>query len=124
MRRRVFGEYQSTAPSRFLSEIPAELVQQQESRADAMRPQARGWGYAPTPYRRTAPPRPREFHPEDEDQSSRGGLRAGSKVRHPMFGVGTVHSVEELDDDVKVVVTFASVGRKTLRAKYAKLQPA
>lgn len=41
-----------------------------------------------------------------------------------MFGVGTVKSVEELDDDVKVVVTFATVGTKTLRAKYAKLQPA
>jgi hypothetical protein len=41
-----------------------------------------------------------------------------------MFGVGTVQSVEELDDDVKVVVKFTTVGTKTLRAKYAKLQPA
>ena len=66
----------------------------------------------------------REYQPEDEDQSGRGGLRQGSRVRHAMFGVGTVMSVEELDDDVKVVVTFQSVGRKTLRAKYARLQPA
>jgi hypothetical protein len=35
-----------------------------------------------------------------------------------------VQSVEELDDDVKVVVKFTTVGMKTLRAKYAKLQPA
>jgi DNA helicase-2/ATP-dependent DNA helicase PcrA len=124
MRRRVFGEYQSTEPSRFLAEIPPHLIEHQESRAETTRGPARGWGYAPTPYRRAASPRPREFHAEDEDQSGRGGLRAGSRVRHPMFGVGTVHSVEDLDDDVKVVVTFASVGRKTLRAKYAKLQPA
>jgi DNA helicase-2/ATP-dependent DNA helicase PcrA len=125
MRRRVFGEYQSTEPSRFLSEIPPHLLQHQESRAEAMRGPARGWGYAPTPYRRASAPAARpEFHAEDEDQSARGGLRAGSRVRHPMFGVGTVHSVEDLDDDLKVVVTFASVGRKTLRAKYAKLQPA
>ena len=40
----------------------------------------------------------------------------------PMFGVGTVMSVEELDDDVKVVVKFGSVGQKTLRARYAKLE--
>ena len=39
-----------------------------------------------------------------------------------MFGVGTVMSVEELDDDLKVIVKFASVGQKTLRAKYAKLE--
>jgi hypothetical protein len=31
-------------------------------------------------------------------------------------------SVEELDDDIKLVVRFASVGTKTLRAKYAKLE--
>jgi hypothetical protein len=42
-------------------------------------------------------------------------------VRHPQFGVGTILSVEELADDVKLVVRF-SVGPKTLRAKYAKLE--
>jgi hypothetical protein len=42
-------------------------------------------------------------------------------VRHPQFGVGTILSVEELADDVKLVVRFA-VGAKTLRAKYAKLE--
>jgi hypothetical protein len=31
-------------------------------------------------------------------------------------------SVEELDDDTKLVVRFVSVGTKTLRAKYAKLE--
>ncbi len=123
MRRRVFGEYQNTEPSRFLDEVPPELRKHEESRAEAARAPQRNWSYAATPYRR-APERPREIQPEDEDQSGRGGLRQGSRVRHAMFGVGTVMSVEELDDDVKVVVTFASVGRKTLRAKYARLQPA
>jgi hypothetical protein len=35
--------------------------------------------------------------------------------------VGTILSVEDLTDDVKLVVRF-SVGPKTLRAKYAKLE--
>jgi hypothetical protein len=35
--------------------------------------------------------------------------------------VGTVVSVEHLDDDAKVVVRF-SIGQKTLRARYAKLE--
>ena len=120
-RRRVFGDYQSTEPSRFLDEIPPQLVQHEESHAEAARAAARGWGYAPNPYRHQ-PPRRREVAAEDEDQSGRGGLRAGGRVRHPMFGVGTVVSVEELDDDLKVVVKFGSVGQKTLRAKYAKLE--
>ncbi len=124
MRRRIFGEYKDTEPSRFLDEIPPELQRHEESRAETMRTPARSWGYAATPYSRAPQRPPREVQPEDEDQSARGGLRVGGRVRHAMFGVGTVKSVEELDDDVKVVVTFTTVGTKTLRAKYAKLQPA
>ena len=62
------------------------------------------------------------FAYEAEDQSIPGGLRSGAKVRHGQFGVGMVLSVEQLDDDMKVIVRFASVGTKTLRAKYAKLE--
>ena len=57
-----------------------------------------------------------------EERIRRRRLAPGRKVRHGQFGVGTVLSVEELDDDKKLVVKFASVGTKTLRAKYAKLE--
>ena len=61
---------------------------------------------------------------EDEDQSAgSGGIVPGARVRHAQFGIGTVISVEPLDDDAKLVVRFA-IGQKTLRAKYARLQPA
>ena len=60
---------------------------------------------------------------EDEDQSAAGGVVPGARVRHAQFGVGTVISVEPLDDDAKIVVRFP-IGQKTLRAKYARLQPA
>ncbi|MEP7118760.1 MAG: UvrD-helicase domain-containing protein, partial [Acidobacteriota bacterium] len=135
MRRRVFGEYKDTEPSRFLDEIPPQLVKHEESRAEIMRSSSsRGWGYAANPYgrggggrsggaertERTERPS-RTYAVEDEDQSGRGGLRSGAKVKHAMFGTGTVMSVEELDDDLKLVVKFTTVGTKTLRAKYAKL---
>ena len=51
-------------------------------------------------------------------------LKLGMKVRHPQFGIGTVLSVEALDDDTKLVVHFVNGGRKTLRAKFARLEPA
>ncbi len=51
-------------------------------------------------------------------------LRPGMRVRHQQFGVGSVISVEELTDDTKLVVRFAGIGQKTLRAKYARLEPA
>jgi DNA helicase II / ATP-dependent DNA helicase PcrA len=133
-RRRVFGDYQATQPSRFLEEIPADLVEQELSAYSspyaAPRSGAGGWDYRPNPYGRggrgggSSRVRDREesFAYEHEDQSVPGGLRSGAKVRHGQFGVGTVLSVEQLDDDMKVIVRFASVGTKTLRAKYAKLE--
>jgi DNA helicase-2/ATP-dependent DNA helicase PcrA len=135
-RRRVFGDYQGTQPSRFLDEIPPDLMEQEfpfgaggagwAGRAGG----GAGWNYAPNPYGRGGSGRGRSRAREDiepfayeaEDQSIPGGLRSGAKVRHGQFGVGTVVSVEELDDDLKVIVRFNSVGMKTLRAKYAKLE--
>jgi DNA helicase-2/ATP-dependent DNA helicase PcrA len=51
-------------------------------------------------------------------------LRPGMRVRHAQFGVGSVITIEPLDDDTKLVVRFNAVGVKTLRAKYARLEPA
>jgi DNA helicase-2/ATP-dependent DNA helicase PcrA len=134
-RRRVFGDYQSTEPSRFLDEIPFELIDEIPSAAysSAMsyggRGRNGGSGYGSDgSFNRFRRPDRREPEPnyayEDEDQSSPTGLKAGLRVRHAQFGVGTVVSVEPLDDDTKLVVRFNAVGTKTLRAKYAKLEPA
>ncbi|MDH4066299.1 MAG: ATP-binding domain-containing protein, partial [Acidobacteriota bacterium] len=128
-RRRVFGEYQTTEPSRFIEEIPPDLVEQALSSMSAgSRASRGGWEYRANPYGRLPrrPDRLREtpavFVYEDEDQS--GGLRPGLRVKHGQFGIGTVLSVEDLGDDQKLVVRFTTVGQKTLRANYAKLERA
>ena len=131
-RRRVFGDYQSTEPSRFIDEIPVELVDEAPSGAFAMpagyRPRPASYGdYGSRGFRRQPPQEPTpvpRYSYEDEDQSAPLGLKVGLRVKHPQFGPGTIVSVEPLDDDTKLVVRFAAVGTKTLRAKYAKLQPA
>jgi DNA helicase-2/ATP-dependent DNA helicase PcrA len=162
-RRRVFGEYQPTEPSRFLDEIPKELVDEVEAPSAAYasrrqpffemranpygrRPQSdwderptRGGisgpsrgagaragsaGYTSSPAANT--PRGRIFGPEDEDQSvsATGGYKAGLRVRHAQFGVGTIIAVEGGDADLKLIVRFASVGQKKLMARFANLEPA
>lgn len=128
-RRRVFGEYQSMEPSRFMDEVPPQLIERIEPAYPTSTYQGSfggGFGRSNSYGRGSARPgtATREapaYSYEDEDQSSLLGLRLGAKVRHPAFGVGTILSVEELADDVKLVVRF-SVGPKTLRAKYAKLE--
>ena len=43
-------------------------------------------------------------------------------MKHAQFGPGTVVSVEDLEDDQKLVVKFASVGRRRCAPSYAKLR--
>ena len=129
-RRRVFGEYQSCEPSRFLDEIPAGLVERvapaPSTRYDSAFSHSH-YDFRTNPYGRKGSGRFREREPayayENEDQSS-AEVRLGMRVRHAQFGVGTVTAVEEHNDDVKVTVRFVSVGVKKLLAKYAKLEPA
>ena len=115
-RRRVFGEYQNTEPSRFIDEIPADLIEAGSSRGAAS-----STAIAVTdgrlPSQSLRPPRLRDrsesddpdakvptqnFQYEEEDQTP--GLRPGARVTHAQFGPGTVVSVEDLEDDQKLVV--------------------
>jgi DNA helicase II / ATP-dependent DNA helicase PcrA len=130
-RRRIFGEYQNSEPSRFIEEVPAELVDRRLPTYSSSPYQSNFYDFRYNPYggRGRRGTRVREegavYAYENEDQSSLDlSLRIGMKVRHPQFGIGTVLSVEALNDDTKLVVRFTAVGRKTLRAKYAKLEPA
>src|SRR4051795_2111841 len=133
-RRRVFGEYKSSEPSRFIDEVPAELLERVAPTysSSAYQGNFAHYEFRTNPYgrggRRGGSDRVSEASPtyayEDEDQSTGMALKLGMKVRHPQFGIGTVLSVEALDDDTKLVVRFTSVGQKTLRAKFARLEPA
>ncbi len=128
-RRRIFGEYQASEPSRFIDELPATLVDRiapSFSSSSGYQGSFPHYEFRTNPYGRGR--RVKEAGPayayEDEDQTTGMTLRPGMRVRHPQFGVGSVISVEALDDDTKLVVRFAAVGQKTLRAKYARLEPA
>jgi DNA helicase-2/ATP-dependent DNA helicase PcrA len=124
-RRRVFGDYQSTEPSRFLDEIPTELVDRIEPTRAAPRwqpyelrnPYARRYGSRSEAHDEQA----RAYDYESEDQSA-PGVRTGMRVRHRQFGIGTVVSVEDHGDDVKLTVKFLTAGTKKLLARYAGLE--
>jgi DNA helicase-2/ATP-dependent DNA helicase PcrA len=130
-RRRVFGEYQSTEPSRFLEEIPADLV---ERIAPAYASSYQGsfnhghYEFRTNPYGRKGKSarfkEPEAAYKYEEEDQSIHAMRSGMRVRHAQFGIGTIVSVEEHNDDMKITVRFNLVGVKKLLAKYAKLEPA
>ena len=127
-RRRVFGEYKASDPSRFLEEIPSALLEVVDPMLSTPAPDPTTFGRPRRGRRRNAPAADAhdEIQPdygydyENEDQSLIS-IRPGTRVRHPTFGVGTILTVEPLTGDMKLRVRFADVGQKTLRAKYAKL---
>ena len=121
-RRRVFGEYRSTEPSRFLDEIPPELVATVPG-AHFQAPERRRSGGTSRQWERSASAAAPAFDDADEDQSA-GQVRPGMRVRHDTFGIGVIAAVEPAVGDLKLTVRFDGVGHKKLLARYARLRPA
>lgn len=102
--RVIRGQGQRTVSSPFLRELPAEDLEILELR-DAPYSSASRAGTLRSP-------------------SSAGRFSTGSRVRHPMFGVGVVVDVSEMGSGTRIVVQFNTFGRKTLILESARLEPA
>jgi len=104
-RRRLYGHESYGQPSRFLSEIPSELVED-------IRPQVKvsrviSAGKKPSAgWREPAP----------------SGLKLGQEVTHAKFGPGVVVNYEGQGKHARVQVNFQDVGMKWLVLAYANLQ--
>jgi DNA helicase-2/ATP-dependent DNA helicase PcrA len=104
--RRLHGVDQFGLPSRFISEIPAELVEEVRPRIQVSRPMYTGRGA----------PRLRD------DPSPAPGMRLGQRVRHIKFGDGVVLRLDGHGQGAQVEVNFERVGRKILMLAYANLE--
>ena len=102
--RRLHGTDIFNPPSRFLKEIPAELI-------DEIRPRAQ----TTTPYARK---RSSSFN----DATSDIGFSLGDKVSHPSFGDGIVLNYEGVGESASIQINFEAVGTKWLMLSFAKLK--
>ena len=117
--RMLYGSASANPPSRFIGELPAELVQQVGRAAPG--------GFADTSSAAAKVSRSSSTGLDtDADgqsgKSQRLDLSAGSKVRHAKFGVGTVVSVSESAGDRIVTIAFPNLGIKKLLESYASLE--
>ena len=126
-RRRVFGEYQNTDPSRFFLEIPSHLAQVLEPTipesiyGSAIRKNRRQSTSKRGRWSESEEAPPALYDDASEDQSY-GGISPGARVSHTTFGIGTVVRIEPMPTDVKIIVRFVSVGEKKLFARFADLK--
>jgi DNA helicase-2/ATP-dependent DNA helicase PcrA len=124
-RRRIFGDYQFNPPSRFLGEVPNQLLDQP---AVGGLHKAAGHNLASL-FDQAEPDLPDDDPFIDDDEvrmvpDAEEGLRIGLQVRHIKFGVGTVRRIEGEGDNQKVTVYFHRFGPKKLLVKFAGLEPA
>lgn len=151
--RRIFGNEQqlrASLPSRFLAEVPSELVDTVRGSMSEIGQQRRyepdpEYSYSPeefarrvrgtpppsrTPSRSTSTPSKTPSFGKSASAFAFGKKSAGSdpmlgqKVRHPEYGVGTVVAVEGDEDDRKLAVTFPGRGTKKFIERYAQLTQA
>jgi DNA helicase-2/ATP-dependent DNA helicase PcrA len=112
LRRGGRGYSEDSFPSRFLEDIPAELLSGQaragrSSRAD---------GHSSSPAWLRSEPAAGKAAPVSELR-----FRAGMRVKHPLWGEGIVLTSRPQDGDETVDVVFESVGIKRLAASLANL---
>ncbi len=135
-RRSTFGVGRANLPSRFLEELPSEMMDIEEPKPE----EDRSWSEEPFAdfgqhetnepshasdvfrnYREQELPSP----PSEEWSLSPEGfypLKIGMKVKHSKFGVGRVRSVEGTNEDQKATIIFQTVGVKRLKVAYAQLE--
>jgi DNA helicase-2/ATP-dependent DNA helicase PcrA len=132
--RKVWGQEQFNAPSRFLKEIPENLVRFSTSIETPRFVSRAAYGQEAENF--TSPPKYRskpsggdfdsqEFPDYEGDFSSARSANdfvKGQRVRHATFGVGSVFQTEGSGEQQKVSVLFADQTIKKFVAKYARLE--
>jgi DNA helicase-2/ATP-dependent DNA helicase PcrA len=114
--RRLHGQDMYGIPSRFLREIPKELLHEVRPRIQVSRPGFKG-PFMPGSRRDAAFNR---GHAAIETPQ----ISLGASVRHPSFGTGTVTDYEGSGSHARVQVNFDEAGSKWLVLAYANLSPA
>ncbi len=109
--RMLHGQTRYNIPSRFLEEIPQELMKWLTPRFSRQKP------FTPDFSRQTRTTLPRPARDV-------GGFRIGQNVMHPKFGPGVIIDAEGHGNDARVQVNFGNLGVKWLAVAVAKLQAA
>jgi DNA helicase II / ATP-dependent DNA helicase PcrA len=101
--RRLYGVDQYGQPSRFISELPAELIEEIRPRLQVSRPVF---------VRRST----------SLDEPASHNMRMGCRVRHAKFGDGVVLNFEGNGPQARIQVNFEGQGTKWLMLSYANLE--
>lgn len=113
--RSIYGSTSYNQPSRFLAEIPSEIIEGEQSVVSTpVRDSLFG-----TPYKKE---HTTVNLSHGTTSVQRTEYNIGDRVRHAKFGDGTVLKATSVGNDIHLEVMFDTVGTKNLMAAYAKLK--
>ena len=128
--RNLYGSTQYNPPSRFLDEIPGELLQREGS-VDSGADEGRG-SYRPRPEqntgkkiewtRATVPKYRRGGDAVGDLTGANSGLKVGDDVEHPSFGEGVIVNIRGSGESAEATIEFANHGKKHLAMAWAPLK--
>ncbi|MGD6845819.1 DNA helicase PcrA [Rossellomorea aquimaris] len=121
--RTLFGQTKMNPVSRFIQEIPAELLDDvMAEKKSAFTPFGKSAAKAPT---RPAPRKPVSRPVQTTTGGESVAWQVGDKAQHKKWGTGTVVSVKGSGDSVELDIAFPSpMGIKRLLAKFAPIEKA
>jgi DNA helicase-2/ATP-dependent DNA helicase PcrA len=106
--RSAWGAPSHNDPSRFLTEIPAELIDWRRTEVDQVT-----WHSTSASGRRAK---------RSESQKSVVSVSAGDRVVHDTYGLGTVVTTRGAGDDAEASIDFGSEGVKRFLLRYAPIE--
>lgn len=141
--RRIYGQVQVSGPSRFLGEIPKDLINVEVQRAEAS--SSSGWNTrtswesssrsSSSSYssRSSSSDSGRRYDYSESDHtpsyevkavsdSSGQQIKVGQKVRHSAYGMGTVKTLEGAESDRKITIEFPGKVVKKFALKHVELE--
>ena len=116
--RTLFGKTSHNRPSRFLSELPAELVEEKEKPHVGLNGAA---GAAKGAKRREDLAQSHVISAQPQRQDSKTNFSVGMRVRHKSFGEGLIIGARPMASDMLLEIAFDDAGTKKIMANYANL---
>lgn len=104
--RRLYGQDKYHKPSRFIRELPENCLDEVRMKAQVSRPSSAG----------------RFSQTAVKENFNETGFSLGARVKHPIFGEGTIINFEGSGPQSRVQVAFNGEGIKWLVTAYAKLE--
>lgn len=121
--RTIYGRTQYYTPSRFLQEVPRNLVHVIK-RPVVQRPAMTQQVHKPTAKENANwfEQHKASFFPKESSAAAGCSFHVGDKVMHKKWGAGTIVTAKAADDGQEVTVAFSGGGIRSLLTKYAKLE--